>query len=782
MTLINLKSVSNVLSVGASLVCLLGVGAAIKTEGGARNLAITVAVSSAALGIGNRAFTGLYEDSANFQARTLIEPIEEKANKLTKQNCELDRSVKSLTDKLDLTRRELELTIVDKNAVDFQLKLITGKLADIEKDYQAKNRSLDKKLATEDTRVQDFLDTFKSQLINDCAVRVDRIYSSLQTSVSSYTQNENYLKLRDKLADFLNVLNTSYTQHSDQLFKLAELDTTNIETFVAETIGTYTNISSEMASLKVRFRNLLNVDERLQLDDAYMLLADFKDTAIPKTVAQSLLREQSDAAKNRLSKLDEIALDAQNGLDEMRSQVFDLIGEIDNKNLKILELENEIKALQTPQQWRLATGSNELTKGNMIIQYFWKSTGLILDRAFTSGDVYESKIFFHTDRNQRTLTFKELNEHSESLQQLCLTQKPISFDWDADKGLMVASLCWQLKPKEKEDELSDEAIARIARDWNTWKKHAKKWNRIRITGGSGAGKSPLTERIVSEQLRFKKVKGLDAIKLFNPQAGSRKDNWSFPSIGKTHNDSINGVAKLTGLCSKKHQGDFAVWIFDEVDSTLRQAPGKKRPTADEPEPEPTMSANMLSIITQIDHTSQAVFYLGQGANTGKIPNSTKGDWNNLVAIHINGNAQDYLRLAEHIDKDTQSKLISQAELLQKYCSRKNDQLGLERVDPGAYRYALVDEYGEKQYFVLLPLFSADEFLDSLSTNTQDQLIPNNLDGWNEEIENTIVEENIKCPHCGSHNLGRNGFNSAGEQYYYCKDCETKPKKFLANSN
>jgi peptidoglycan hydrolase CwlO-like protein/predicted RNA-binding Zn-ribbon protein involved in translation (DUF1610 family) len=780
--LINLKSVSNALSIGAGVVCLLGIGASFKTEGTGRNLALTVAVSSAALGIGNRAFTGLYEDSANFQARNLIEPLEEKANKLTRQNSELNTSVKSLSEKLDLTRRELELSTLDRESLNFQLNLITGKLADIEKDYQAKNRVLDEQLATEDTRVQDFLDTFKTQLINDCAVRVDEIYSYLQSAVSARIENDNYLKIRDKLVEFLNILNSNYTKHSNHLFQLAELDTQEIELFVGETIGTYTNISSEMASLKVRFRNLLNVDERLQLDDAYMLLADFKDSAIPKTAAQSLLREQSEATKNRLSKLDEIALDAQNGLDEMRSQVFDLIGEIDNKNLKILELENELKVLQAPQQWRLATGSNELTKGNMIIQYFHKSTGLILDRAFTSGDVYESKIFFHTDRNQRTLTFKELNEHSESLQQLCLTQKPISFDWDADKGLMVASLVWQLKAKEKEDELSDEAIARIARDWNTWKKHAKKWNRIRITGGSGAGKSPLTERIVSEQLRFKKVKGLDAIKLFNPQAGSRKDDWSFPSVGKTHNDSINGVAKLTGLCSKKHQGDFAVWIFDEVDSTLRQAPGKKRPTADEPEPEPTMSANMLSVITQIDHTSQAVFYLGQGANTSKIPNSTKGDWNNLVAIHINGNAQDYLRLAEHIDKDTISKLISQAELLQKYCSRKNEQLGLERVDPGAYRYALIDEYGEKQYFVLLPLFSADEFLDSLSTNTQNQLIFNNLDAYNEETENTIVEVNIKCPHCGSHNLVKNGKNAKGQQIYNCKDCDTKPKNFLANSN
>jgi hypothetical protein len=409
----------------------------------------------------------------------------------------------------------------------------------------------------------------------------------------------------------------------------------------------------------------------------------------------------------------------------------------------------------------------------IIINYFW-SKGIKLDRAFTTGDVYESKIYYHTDNNPRTIVFKELNEHSEALQQLCLTHKPITFDWDADKGLMVASAVW--KPREKEeklDELSDKAIERLARSWDTWKKHAKKWNRIRITGGSGAGKSPLTERIVSEQLQHKKVKGLEVIKLYNPQAGSRKDNWSFPSVGKTHQDSIRGVAELTALCGRKYQGSFGIWIFDEVDSTLRQAPGKKRPTADDPEPEPTMSANMLSIITQIDHTSQAVFYLGQGANTGKIPNTTKGDWNNLVAIHINGNAKDYLRLADHIDSESKDKLMKQADLLQKYCDRKNSELGLDRVEPGAYRYALIDEYGEKQYYVLLPLFSADEFLDSLSAPVQVEPSTN-------AVKPAVSLPQIHCPHCGSEKFHRHSAVKDANKYRYsCLNVECK-KTFVAD--
>ena len=34
----------------------------------------------------------------------------------------------------------------------------------------------------------------------------------------------------------------------------------------------------------------------------------------------------------------------------------------------------------------------------------------------------------------------------------------------------------------------------------------------------------------------------------------------------------------------------------------------------------------------------------------------------------------------------------------------------------------------------------------------------------------MVGQNIKCYHCGSENLKRNGFAPSGKQKYRCKDC------------
>lgn len=768
MSFINIKSSAKVLTVVASLLCVTAIVSYFRTEGKQKNLALTVAIGSGLIAATNHLSSSFYEDTANYQAKQLVDNHERETKKLTQDNQELTANYNKQTSQLNTTTEELKAANESIVVKDFTISTLQTSLTKLQRDFTIKSNELDAKLKADDTRYMEVVQEFKLTLIDDLSERIERVYNQLHDSCTIKLSLDNYSKIYDALNKFSQTLETFYAKHCARLEHLKHVESTSIQQFINDAIAIYSEINEEIAGLRVRYRSTLNLDERRSLDDAYELLSNFKDGSVPKNVAQSFIKEQSDANKNKLLSLNDKVLENQNSLSEMRMQVTDLIDEIESKNLQIAELKNEIVKLKQPLVWQFAQGSNELTKGNLIIIYFW-DRGVRLDRAFTTGDVYESKIYFHTDNNPRTINFKELNEHAESLQQICLTHKPVTFEWDADKGLMVASLTWKLRVKEQNDELSDESINRIARTWDTWKKHAKKWNRIRITGGSGAGKSPLTERIVSEQLRYKKIKNQDAIKLYNPQSDSRKDNWSFPSIGKTHTDSIRGVAELTALCSQKYQGNFAVWIFDEVDSTLRQAPGKKRATQENPEVEPAMGSNMLSIITQIDHTTQAVFYLGQGANTGKIPGTTKGDWNNLVAIHINGNAKDYLRLADHIDSDSKDKLLKQADTLQRYCDRKNTELGLDRVEPGAYRFALIDEYGEKQYFVMLPLFSADEFLESLAVEP--------IEVTQVSTDEVRTECATKCKYCGSTNIFKNGKNSKGAQYYSCRDCDNKPKNW-----
>ncbi|MBD2608388.1 hypothetical protein H6G81_28690 [Scytonema hofmannii FACHB-248] len=763
---ISLKSASRGLTVAASLLCLGGVLSFVKSK---EPLALNIIIASASVAASSEFISRNNHDKANNQLADIVAKYEKEWQTLNtkyEEQSTLLKQSKTLKDDLHQATEEISL----KNQT---IEILQSKVKQLVVDFELKTQELEDKLQCEDMRYQELIDVFKGLVFEHLNERIYKFFNSLDESINKKLEDENYQAIHDNLIPFKDKLQLHYDTHCELLKNISVIDG-ELADIVTDVLNIYSRIVDEQTALKTRFRNLLNLDERRSLEDAYTTLADMKTTHCPKDKAKDLLGEYNAFQKNQLNNLGEKLEDNANSLEEMRGQVFDLIAQIERLSLEKADMAERITELKKPQ---LFYGSTNYAKaGNKISEYFYK-LGIKLD-CLDWEETLSGYFIVYGIRENPALTDKEIYSDNRREQLAAFTNSlhgtlpNVEFNYQKCTLKLTVQLR-SLPKEEKLDELSDKAIERLARSWDTWKKHAKKWNRIRITGGSGAGKSPLTERIVSEQLQHKKVKAIDAIKLYNPQAGSRKDNWSFPSIGKTHQDSIRGIAELTRLCGRKYQGSFGIWIFDEVDSTLRQAPGKQRPTKDDPEPEPTMSANMLSIITQIDHTSQAVFYLGQGANTGKIPNTTKGDWNNLIAIHINGNAKDYLRLAEHIDSESNDKLMKQADLLQRYIDRKNSELGLDRTEPGAYRYALIDEYGEKQYYVLLPLFSADEFLDSLST-------PVKTDTATNLTTPAVSVPQIQCPHCGSEKFHRHSAVKDADKYRYsCLNLECK-KTFVAD--
>ncbi|MBW4607406.1 MAG: hypothetical protein KME22_09305 [Hassallia sp. WJT32-NPBG1] len=746
-----LKSASRGLTIAASLLFVGGVWSFIKGDEQTKSIAMNIALVSASTAVTTELTSRSNHRKANEQLADFMEGNSQEWQKLNykfEQQTKVLNETENLRDELQKGLESAVNDVLLQRQINSELQT---RVATAIKNLEEKSNELDAKIGKEDMRYQEVISTFKGLVTEHLNERIVNFLNGLKSQIAIKLEDENFSSIHQNLIIFHDKLHVSYDNHKDLLLSIKDIDG-DLEDIVNDTLQTFTRIVDEQHALKVKFRNLLTIDERRSLDEAFNLIAEFEEVVtdlnhktVPKDKAKEAIKEYSDFQQNQLINLSSQVNDNKNSLEEMRAQVQDLINQIEKLALEKLEL-------QKPQKWVLAT-SRELQIGNMVIDFF-ASKGFHLDRSHSDGDEFSTKLYFQTDRNPRAILAKELQEHSEPLAIYCRCLK-IDFEFNNNIGLMVATVQLREKPKEDKNELSDAAINRVARSWDTWKKPARKWNRIRITGGSGAGKSPLTERLVSEILQYKKA-GLEAIKLYNPMADSRKDFWSFLSVGRNHRDCLNGIAELTSLCSRKYRGAFGIWVFDEIDSSLKQAPPKARPTKDDPEPEPTASANILSIITQIDHTTQAVFLLGQGANTGKIPNTTKGDWNNLVGIHILGNAKDYLRLAEHIDTSSKDRLNSQADLLQKYCDSKNEQLGLERTEPGAYRYALIDEYGEKQYFVMLPLFSADEFLESLSTNTKNEVFTTKSNELTLSVAESVSKVENRCPTCGGNDIGSKG--------------------------
>jgi predicted RNA-binding Zn-ribbon protein involved in translation (DUF1610 family) len=287
---------------------------------------------------------------------------------------------------------------------------------------------------------------------------------------------------------------------------------------------------------------------------------------------------------------------------------------------------------------------------------------------------------------------------------------------------------------------SADDIAKLWLSADKFPQLAKNWTRLRLTGGSESGKSPTAENIAVCILQGRQ----GTAKLYNPQHNSSKNYWTIPVIGETHNDSERGIAELAKLVDLRSTGQesrdtFELYIFDEIDSTMSHTHGKKS----------AIGGNVNFIIKQASHQNLGAIFIGQNANVSEYPGMDRSDWNSAVNIHIGANSYDAITNSNKFTSEEQSKLKTTADNLTEYCEGKNDELGLSKTHPQAYRFALVIEPSKSPYFVELPSFGNYTYNLVIDTST-----PNN---------------DLSCPSCGSIVIKRNG-KLDGKQRFKCNDC------------
>jgi hypothetical protein len=295
------------------------------------------------------------------------------------------------------------------------------------------------------------------------------------------------------------------------------------------------------------------------------------------------------------------------------------------------------------------------------------------------------------------------------------------------------SLSIQTRHKQKS---SAEDIAKLWLNADKFPQLARNWTRLRLTGGSESGKSPTAENIAVCILQGRP----GTAKLFNPQHNSSKNYWTVPVVGETHNDSERGIAELSKKVDLRSNGSesrdiFELYIFDEIDSTMSHTHGKKS----------DIGNNIKFTIKQASHQNLGIICIGQNANVTNYPGLDRSDWNSAVNIHIGSNSYDAITNSNKFTSEEQLRLKTTADKLTEYCQGKNDELGLGRTHPQAYRFALVMEPSKSPYFIELLSFGkyTYDLVSDRSTPTSE----------------------LSCPGCGSTSVKRNG-----QQRYKCNDC------------
>lgn len=442
--------------------------------------------------------------------------------------------------------------------------------------------------------------------------------------------------------------------------------------------------TDDLANCKVRF---VKSSMTVRLQEYATAYEEYKNADL---IPKSQLEHER---KNFLAQIAEYRLKNS----EFQQSVMDTVAEIEGQTVdddkflvgllgQIKGLEAEINRLSKPIKYVAATRV-DMKVSNVISDYFERH-GLIIDRAGSTFRDYEADLEFITDRTGRLVLASELNKHSEALQALTHLINPIEFKLDPESGLMCLKAQFYKKPKT---ETSEADIARLWRSADCFEEIVKKWERVRITGGSKKGKSPTAQNIANVIVKNRDAK----VVLFNPQHNSVKNFWDFEATGKSHSDSEKGLKELANRVNEDAPNkQFELQVFDEVDSTFAQFKGKQS----------VLSGYIKSIIKQGSHNNLGVILIGQNANVKMFESFDRSDMNNLVILHLGANAFDAIQNNNRFSNDEQVELKGIANKLTAYCNSKNEALGFDDSHPNAYRFGLVLDGDKPPFFIEVPVF------------------------------------------------------------------------------
>ncbi|BAZ68494.1 hypothetical protein NIES4106_32580 [Fischerella sp. NIES-4106] len=396
---ISLRQPRNIINAIAGCLTFLAALAAIQSENpNAKTLAWIVAVSSAAIGIANEASSHLYEDNANNQIEAFIKPREQKIAELTKE-VEIKLGVEN--------RLRLEQS-VNKKLLD----TIANLKSELEF-YQGKAES-EKQFA--DAVIEKFLFNIKEILNSHIEECIAKLKKSIDTKIRQ-VKDETIIKRLNKFKNDLEIKSINYKNLIAQIERNENLD------FVNETIEIYNQIHAEVACLKVKFVKSLSVSDRLQFQNAI-------NQEKAKNALAKIAGIQPPSYTNVLAKLEESErLAAKN-----EQYIKNVIAELEKAMERLAQKEEEIKALKRPHYWSTPTRDDQWL-ANIIIGYF-EQLGIVLDRAQNDSEQWQATLYFHIDRNKRLITAKDLNEHSENIEQLGYTLNKPEFRFDSESGLM----------------------------------------------------------------------------------------------------------------------------------------------------------------------------------------------------------------------------------------------------------------------------------------------------------------------------------------------------------
>ncbi|MFN6570634.1 AAA family ATPase [Dendronalium sp. ChiSLP03b] len=562
----NFTTASRFISVAAAALAIAGVASCLKTEGQSKDLSVYITLAASGVCVGSLVSSRLVADSANLEIKVLQDSHDNKLRLINSDN-------ELLSNQLQKSKKQLKESQLQANKLVEQCQIRDALLAkkDSEliqlrveiqrtiKDYTIKLELQEASAKVVKTEIKTkFKEALLSKLSND--------YDNLGNSVISKIQNDYHLAVRSQLEHFLSKVRESYDNTCKYLSEIEELEGSHLDV-IREIVQIYFQLSGEITSLRVKYRNLLNTETGILLERAMAELKERRDPQkfVPGDKARSKLREFDEVARYEVNELKNKVENSSASLDDLREQISDLLSQIDQKNLENENLKEYIKRLEYPILWRLEVTEAQRI-GNKIIKYFAKK-GIRLDRSHIDSDPYEPVVYFHANRLTDVVVADDLNKFSDYLQQHCEgVIEPLHFTYNGETGLFQCKIKLANKPKPSKEELT----AKIPHCRSLVEKSKRGFL---ITGHPGAGKTS-SMKAIAQWLGDEKTMRL----ALNPHSD---DMSRFADSGFVELNDLDEIyeaialldeeLKLRGQIDKSRRGLLIIAI-DELGRILRDAP------------------------------------------------------------------------------------------------------------------------------------------------------------------------------------------------------------------
>lgn len=424
-------------------------------------------------------------------------------------------------------------------------------------------------------------------------------------------------------------------------------------------------------------------------------------------------------------------------LNELQGDVYDGVKQAHNDAIgglvaQLQALQSQLKQALSPQKFQQ---SGEYARADKLIDLLWANGYAVDANEITPGNDGSFGVALNVREREKLCQAytDELTKLGDFLATQCNALEPLSFELDRVNPFRVTTtIRYARKPKSTAKDVS-----KLWRTADQFVSTVSKWQRIRITGGSESGKSPLAELIIAAILQ----RHADSeVLLAFPIANSRKNHWTLPvthtsvmSLAETLIDKVDARAK-----GKDKSNSLVLGVMDECDTALAS--------------DSTLAPKLKELLKTGSHTAVGVVLVGQNANATNYKGFQRSDFENCVNVHIGANCYHAISNSA-LSEDEQRKLKDKADKLTRYCEAENADLDGEADSDKLERFALVLEPNKAGYFIQLPRFGS--------------MVP--------QLAKSVLEpsptqvETVNCPHCKGSHYSKNGTTVTGLQRYRCKN-------------